>query len=235
MKAAGVVREAVIAACLTAAMILPSLGSWRATHIIAVSMPLAELTSLIALAGLDGLALAVGILVDDATVAIDNVTDYPEKGEPLHDTIRNRSGEIAVPTFVWTLSIYIVFVPMFRLSGVARYLFEPLAEAVVFAMCGLYFFSRTLIPTLAMYLMCAPSKSGASAQRRPNVSFPGALRASLRSTAQSLSRSAATCDHEPPSLSPIYLALCQNPCAQLSTDGPGKTVNRSLTDVPVSR
>ncbi|MGC2041188.1 efflux RND transporter permease subunit, partial [Paraburkholderia caledonica] len=153
----GVVREALIAACLTAAMILLFLGSWRATLIIAVTIPLAVLTSLIALAALGqtinimtlgGLALAVGILVDDATVAIENITHHLEKGEPLHDAILNGSGEIAVPTFVSTMSICIVFVPMFLLSGVARYLFVPLAEAVVFAMCASYFFSRTLIPTL---------------------------------------------------------------------------------------
>ncbi|MEX3951579.1 efflux RND transporter permease subunit [Paraburkholderia sp. EG287B] len=160
----GVVREALIAACLTAAMILLFLGSWRATLIIAVTIPLAVLTSLIALAALGetinimtlgGLALAVGILVDDATVAIENITHHLERGAPLHDAILNGSGEIAVPTFVSTLSICIVFVPMFLLSGVARYLFVPLAEAVVFAMCASYFFSRTLIPTLAMYLLRA--------------------------------------------------------------------------------
>ncbi|MCP3718931.1 efflux RND transporter permease subunit [Paraburkholderia sp. CNPSo 3281] len=158
----GVVREALIAACLTAAMILLFLGNWRATLIIAVTIPLAVLTSLIALAALGetinimtlgGLALAVGILVDDATVAIENITHHLERGAPLHDAILNGSGEIAVPTFVSTLSICIVFVPMFLLSGVARYLFVPLAEAVVFAMCASYFFSRTLIPTLAMYLL----------------------------------------------------------------------------------
>jgi multidrug efflux pump subunit AcrB len=165
----GVVREAVIAACLTALMILLFLGSWRATLIIAVTIPLAVLTSLIALAvlgqtinimTLGGLALAVGILVDDATVAIENITHHLEIGEPLNDAILNGSGEIAVPTFVSTLSICIVFVPMFLLSGVARYLFVPMAEAVVFAMIASYFFSRTLIPTLAMYLMKAPSKAG---------------------------------------------------------------------------
>ncbi|MDR6391404.1 efflux RND transporter permease subunit [Paraburkholderia phenoliruptrix] len=171
----GVVREALIAACLTAVMILLFLGSWRATLIIAVTIPLAVLTSLIALAALGqtinimtlgGLALAVGILVDDATVAIENITHHLEKGEPLHDAILNGSGEIAVPTFVSTMSICIVFVPMFLLSGVARYLFVPLAEAVVFAMCASYFFSRTLIPTLAMYLMRAPSKEGHNARGR---------------------------------------------------------------------
>ncbi|WP_321964448.1 efflux RND transporter permease subunit [Paraburkholderia sp. J7] len=175
----GVVREALIAACLTAAMILLFLGSWRATLIIAVTIPLAVLTSLIALAALGetinimtlgGLALAVGILVDDATVAIENITHHLERGAPLHDAILNGSGEIAVPTFVSTLSICIVFVPMFLLSGVARYLFVPLAEAVVFAMCASYFFSRTLIPTLAMYLLRARTPGGA-----PSRGIAGAL------------------------------------------------------------
>jgi multidrug efflux pump subunit AcrB len=160
----GVVREAAIAACLTAMMILLFLGSWRATLIIAVTIPLSVLTSLIALSAigetinimtLGGLALAVGILVDDATVAIENITHHLENGASLNDAILNGSGEIAVPTFVSTLAICIVFVPMFLLSGVARYLFVPLAEAVVFAMCASYFFSRTLIPTLAMYLLKA--------------------------------------------------------------------------------
>ncbi|HKT90688.1 MAG TPA: efflux RND transporter permease subunit [Paraburkholderia sp.] len=182
----GVVREALIAACLTAAMILLFLGSWRATLIIAVTIPLAVLTSLIALAALGetinimtlgGLALAVGILVDDATVAIENITHHLERGAPLHDAILNGSGEIAVPTFVSTLSICIVFVPMFLLSGVARYLFVPLAEAVVFAMCASYFFSRTLIPTLAMYLLrartpnAAPSRGIAGALTRFQAGF----------------------------------------------------------------
>jgi multidrug efflux pump subunit AcrB len=164
----GVAREALIAAALTALMILLFLGSWRATLIIAVSIPLAVLTSLIALSALGqtinimtlgGLALAVGILVDDATVAIENITHHLENGESLYDAILIGSGEIAVPTFVSTLSICIVFVPMFLLSGVARYLFVPLAEAVVFAMIASYVFSRTLVPTLAMYLMRARSRT----------------------------------------------------------------------------
>ncbi|HGL6716406.1 TPA: efflux RND transporter permease subunit, partial [Burkholderia contaminans] len=160
----GVVREALIAACLTALMILLFLGSWRATLIIAITIPLAVLTSLLALAvlgqtinimTLGGLALAVGILVDDATVAIENITHHLELGAPLEDAILTGAGEIAVPTFVSTLSICIVFVPMFLLTGVARYLFVPLAEAVIFAMIASYFFSRTLVPTLAMALMRA--------------------------------------------------------------------------------
>jgi multidrug efflux pump subunit AcrB len=158
----GVVREALIAAGLTAAMILLFLGSWRPTLIVAVSIPLAVTTSLIVLAvlgqtinimTLGGLALAVGILVDDATVAIENISHHLESGAPKHEAILTGSGEIATPTLVSTLSICIVFIPMFLLSGVARYLFVPLAEAVVFAMLASYFFSRTLIPTLAMYLL----------------------------------------------------------------------------------
>ncbi|WP_042303373.1 efflux RND transporter permease subunit [Paraburkholderia kururiensis] len=158
----GVVREGLIAAGLTAAMILLFLGSWRATLIIAISIPLAIVSSLIALSllgqtinimTLGGLALAVGILVDDATVAIENIKHHLEQGEPLLQAILYGSGEIAVPTLVSTLSICIVFVPMLLLSGVARYLFTPLAEAVVFAMLASYFLSRTLVPTLAMYLL----------------------------------------------------------------------------------
>ncbi|WP_257146520.1 efflux RND transporter permease subunit [Burkholderia sp. JKS000303] len=160
----GVAREAVIAACLTALMILLFLGSWRATLIIAVTIPLAVLTSLCALSALGetinimtlgGLALAVGILVDDATVAIENITHHLERGALLEEANLTGAGEIAVPTFVSTLSICIVFASMFLLTGVARYLFVPMAEAVIFAMIASYFFSRTLIPTLAMVLMRA--------------------------------------------------------------------------------
>ncbi|MCX4164226.1 MULTISPECIES: efflux RND transporter permease subunit [Paraburkholderia] len=158
----GVIREGLIAAGLTAVMILLFLGSWRATLIIAISIPLAMISSLIMLSllgqtinimTLGGLALAVGILVDDATVAIENITHHLEKGQPLLQAILDGSGEIAVPTLISTLSICIVFVPMLLLSGVARYLFTPLAEAVVFAMLASYFLSRTLVPTLAMYLL----------------------------------------------------------------------------------
>lgn len=186
----GVVREALIAACLTAAMILLFLGSWRATFIIAITIPLSVLTSLIALSALGqtinimtlgGLALAVGILVDDATVAIENITHHLERGAALHEAILTGAGEIAVPTFVSTLSICIVFVPMFLLSGVARYLFVPMAEAVVFAMCASYFFSRTLIPTLAMYLLretsnkAAPGRGFVGRVVRFQASFEGAF------------------------------------------------------------
>ena len=158
----GVVREAIIAACLTAVMILLFLGSWRSTLIIAVSIPLSILTSICILSALGetinimtlgGLALAVGILVDDATVTIENIDRNFEQGKGLHEGILDGAAQIAVPALVSTLCICIVFLPMFFLSGVARYLFIPLAEAVVFAMLASYVLSRTLVPTLAMYLL----------------------------------------------------------------------------------
>jgi multidrug efflux pump subunit AcrB len=158
----GVVREAIIAACLTAIMILIFLGSWRSTLIIAVSIPLSILCSLCALYALHqtinimtlgGLALAVGILVDDATVEIENINRNLESGKEIEQAILDGAAQIATPALVSTLSICIVFVPMFLLSGVARYLFIPLAEAVVFAMLASYLLSRTVVPTMARYLL----------------------------------------------------------------------------------
>jgi multidrug efflux pump subunit AcrB len=158
----GVIREGVIAAALTGLMILLFLGSWRSTLIIAVSIPLSVLTSImmISLLGetinimtLGGLALAVGILVDDATVTIENIERVLRGGGSLRDGILKGAAQIAVPALVSTLCICIVFLPMFLLEGVARYLFVPLAEAVVFAMLASYVLSRTLVPTLAMYLL----------------------------------------------------------------------------------
>ncbi|MGO8720631.1 MAG: efflux RND transporter permease subunit [Acidobacteriaceae bacterium] len=157
-----VVIEALIAACLTAIMILVFLGSWRSTLIIAVSIPLSVLVSLIVLSclgqtinimTLGGLALAVGILVDDATVEIENINRNLEMGKEVEQAILDGAAEIAVPAFVSTLSICIVFVPMFFLGGVAKYLFVPLGEAVVFAMLASYFLSRTIVPTMAKYLL----------------------------------------------------------------------------------
>jgi len=156
----GVVREGIIAAALTALMILLFIGSWRSTFIIAISIPLSVLSSILILSALNetinlmtlgGLALAVGILVDDATVAIENIHRHMAAGKPLNDAILVGAQEIALPAFVSTLCICIVFVPMFFLSGVARYLFVPLAEAVVFAMLASYVLSRTLVPTLVMW------------------------------------------------------------------------------------
>src|SRR5207253_2404585 len=158
----GVVREALIAACLTGFMILVFLGSWRSTVIIAVSIPLSILTSIIVLSALGetinimtlgGLALAVGILVDDATVEIENINRNIAQGKEIQHAILDGAQQIAVPAFVSTLAICIVFVPMFFLTGVARYLFVPLAEAVVFAMLASYLLSRTLVPTMAKYLL----------------------------------------------------------------------------------
>jgi multidrug efflux pump subunit AcrB len=172
----GVVREALIAAALTGLMILLFLANWRATLIIAVTIPLSILTSLIALSALGqsinimtlgGLALAVGILVDDGTVAIENISHHLEAGTEKREAILLGSAQIAVPTLVSTLSICIVFIPMFLLSGVARYLFVPLGEAVVFAMLASYFFSRTLIPTLAMYLLRSAVQDSADAGKPP--------------------------------------------------------------------
>ncbi len=155
-----VLREGVIAAALTALMILLFLGSWRSTLIIALSIPLSVLCSIavlyalhetINLMTLGGLALAVGILVDDATVAIENIHRHMTQGISLEDAILIGAQEIALPAFVSTLCICIVFVPMFFLTGVARHLFVPLAEAVVFAMLASYIISRTLVPTLVMW------------------------------------------------------------------------------------
>ena len=169
----GVIREAVIAAALTAVMILVFLGSWRSTLIIAVSIPLSILTSVIILGligetintmTLGGLALAVGILVDDATVTIENIERFLEQGHALREAILDGASQISVPALVSTLCICIVFLPMFFLGGVARYLFVPLAEAVVFAMLASYVLSRTLVATLAMYLLRTNEHSATTAR-----------------------------------------------------------------------
>ena len=158
----GVLREALIAACLTAIMILLFLGNWKSTLIIAISIPLSILVSVLLLSALGetinimtlgGLALAVGILVDDATVEIENINRNLAMGKETVQAILDGAQQIAVPAFVSTLCICIVFLPMFFLSGVARYLFVPLAEAVSFAMLASYMWSRTIVPTMAMYLL----------------------------------------------------------------------------------
>ncbi|MCW2314734.1 multidrug efflux pump subunit AcrB [Rhodoblastus acidophilus] len=162
----GVVKEALIAAGLTAALILLFLGNWRATVIIAISIPLSILSSLLVLDALGetinimtlgGLALAVGILVDDATVTIENIERHMHLGTGLYESIYEGAGEIALPALVSTLCICIVFTPMFFLAGVSKFLFVPLAEAVVFAMLASYLLSRTLVPTLALLLLRAPA------------------------------------------------------------------------------
>jgi len=179
----GVIREAIIAACLTAIMILVFLGSFRSTVIIAVSIPLSILCSLIMLywlhetiniMTLGGLALAVGILVDDATVEIENINRNLEAGKEIEQAILDGAAQIATPALVSTLAICIVFVPMFLLSGVARYLFVPMAEAVVFAMLASYLLSRTVVPTMAKYLLKEHDDAKTAlkqASRNPFVQF----------------------------------------------------------------
>src|SRR5213082_178583 len=158
----GVLREGLIAAVLTAFMILLFLGNWKSTISIAISIPLSILVSILLLSALGetinimtlgGLALAVGILVDDATVEIENINRNLAMGKETVQAILDGAQHIAVPAFVSTLCICIVFIPMFFLSGVAKFLFVPLAEAVSFAMLASYMWSRTIVPTLAMYLL----------------------------------------------------------------------------------
>ncbi len=158
----GVMREGVIAAALTSLMILLFLGSWRSTVIIAASIPLAILAAIagLSLAGqtlnimtLGGLALAVGILVDDATVTIENINWHLEQGKPVREAILDGARQIVGPAFVSLLCICIAFVPMFFLPGVAGFLFAPMAMAVVFAMIASFVLSRTLVPTMGNYLL----------------------------------------------------------------------------------
>ena len=158
----GVIREAALAAALVGVMILVFLGSWRSSIIILIEIPLAILFSVTALSWLGetvnvmtlgGLALAVGILVDDGTVTIENINYHLEQGKQIEPAILDGSQQIVIPAFVTLLCLCIVFVPMFQLGGVAGYLFRPLAEAVVFALIGSFILSRTLVPTMAHYLM----------------------------------------------------------------------------------
>src|SRR5690242_11202392 len=176
----GVIREAIIAACLTAVMILLFLGNWKSTLIIAISIPLSILVSILCLSALGqtinimtlgGLALAVGILVDDATVEIENINRNLAMGKDTVQAILDGAQQIAVPAFVSTLCICIVFIPMFFLSGVAKYLFVPLAEAVSFAMLASYMWSRTIVPTLAMYLLTAEDEYHADEHAGERMGF----------------------------------------------------------------
>jgi CzcA family heavy metal efflux pump len=176
----GVIREAIIAACLTAIMILLFLGNWKSTLIIAISIPLSILVSILCLSALGqtinimtlgGLALAVGILVDDATVEIENINRNLAMGKETVQAILDGAQQIAVPAFVSTLCICIVFIPMFLLSGVAKFLFVPLAEAVSFAMLASYMWSRTIVPTLAMYLLSAEDEYHAEEHAGEKMGF----------------------------------------------------------------
>lgn len=212
----GVVREAVLAACLTGTLILIFLGNWRNTLIVAVSIPLSILTSLmmlgflgetINLMTLGGLALAVGILVDDATVTIENIERYLQEGRNLDDAILEGAAQIAVPALVSTLCICIVLLPMFFLSGIAHYLFVPLAEAVIFAVLASYVLSRTLVPTMAMYLLCA-HQHGATRTRSPFHLFQQAFERGferLRLTYQTL---LAALVYRRYIVVPVFLLLC---------------------------
>src|ERR1700754_865364 len=178
----GVANEGMIAACLTSLMILLFLGSWRSTVIIAVSIPLSILGAIIMLSAfgetlnimtLGGLALAVGILVDDATVTIENINYHLEQGKPVTQSILDGANQIVTPAFVSLLCICIVFVPMFFLTGVARFLFVPMAEAVMFAMMWSFILSRTLVPTMANYLLKPHThhEGGPKPTRNPLVMF----------------------------------------------------------------
>jgi multidrug efflux pump subunit AcrB len=180
-----VLREALIAAALTGLMILLFLGSWRSTLIVCISIPLSILTSLAVLSllgqtinvmTLGGLALAVGILVDDATVEIENTHRNIAMRKPLVQAVLDGASQIAVPTFVSTLSICIVFVPVLLLTGTARYLFSPLAMAVVFAMTASYLLSRTLVPTMVHYLLRSEMHLYASGGDRTGARPKGILR-----------------------------------------------------------
>src|SRR3989454_2033468 len=212
----GVIREAVIAACLTGLMILIFLASWRSTLIIAVSIPLSILTSIIVLSflgetinimTLGGLALAVGMLVDDATVEIENTNRNLDQGKEIRQAILDGAAQIAVPAFVSTLSICIVFLPMFFLRGVARYLFVPLAEAVVFAMLASYFLSRTLVPTLALYLLKA-KEHHAAMSHNPFLRFQEAFERGFDRLRLGYQRLLTTLVHRRFLFVPLFLVLC---------------------------
>jgi multidrug efflux pump subunit AcrB len=179
----GVIREAVLAAALVGVMILLFLGSWRSTVIILTEIPLAILFSLTALSWLGesinvmtlgGLALAVGILVDDGTVTIENINYHLELGKPIQTAILDGAQQIVIPAFVTLLCLCIVFVPMFQLGGVAGYLFRPMAEAVVFALIGSFILSRTLVPTMANFLM--RGYHAHTDHQQPEDALPGAPR-----------------------------------------------------------
>ena len=207
----GVMYEGIIAAALTGLMILLFLGSWRSTLIITISIPLSILSSIILLNALGetinlmtlgGLALAVGILVDDATVTIENINRHLEEGRDVESAILEGSRQILVPALVSTLAICIVFVPMFLLSGVARYLFVPMAEAVVFAMLTSYVLSRTLVPTLAKYwLRTAEQEAAAAASHGKWQRFQARFEAPIRRTSRALPRQAR---FRPASSSPAH-------------------------------
>ena len=213
-----VVREALIAAALTATMILLFIGSWRSTLIIAISIPLAILTSITALSvlgetinimTLGGLALAVGILVDDATVTIENVNRHLDLGQEIESAIVNGAHEIMVPATVSLLCICLTFVPMFGLGGVAGYLFRPLAEAVIFALVASYILTYTLVPTLAKYLLGRQPEQGAAsyAGRNPFVRFQRSFEHRFEAVRRHYTGLLGLCLHNPRKVVASFLTL----------------------------
>ena len=192
---ADVVHEMVIAALLVGFIVLLLLGSWRPTVIVLTSIPLSILTSLIALHALGqsinvmtlgGLALAVGILVDNAAVMIENIDTHLDMGKPLEAAIIDAANQIVLPTFVATLAITIVWVPLFHLSGISGWVFPPMAEAVIFAMLASFILTYTLVPTMAKYILKVQTRdSPRTADSRSEVeeclcSFPTGISAALR-------------------------------------------------------
>ena len=217
----GVIREAIIAACLTAVMILLFLGNWKSTLIIAISIPLSILVSILCLSALGqtinimtlgGLALAVGILVDDATVEIENINRNLAMGKETVQAILDGAQQIAVPAFVSTLCICIVFIPMFFLSGVAKFLFVPLAEAVSFAMLASYMWSRTIVPTLAMYLLSSEDEYHAEEHAGEKMGFfrryQQGFERSFEKFREGYRRALAVALHSPKLFSACFLAFC---------------------------
>src|SRR5881296_1436351 len=217
----GVIREAIIAACLTAVMILLFLGNWKSTLIIAISIPLSILVSILCLSALGqtinimtlgGLALAVGILVDDATVEIENINRNLAMGKETVQAILDGAQQIAVPAFVSTLCICIVFLPMFFLSGVAKFLFVPLAEAVSFAMLASYMWSRTIVPTLAMYLLSSEDEYHAEEHAGEKMGFfrryQQGFERSFEKFREGYRRALGVALHSPKLFAACFLAFC---------------------------
>jgi len=209
----GVLKEAVIAAFLTALMILLFLGNWRSTLVVVTSIPLSILCSIIVLGALGqtlnimtlgGLALAVGILVDDATVEIENIHRNLGQKKPMVRAILDGAQQIAVPAFVSTLSICIVFVPVFFLSGTARFLFQPLAMAVMFAMLASYLLSRTVVPTMVRFLLKDPAHAEES---DPRTFFVRVHAAFNRRFEQMRNRYAAALDWALHHRKPVFIAM----------------------------
>ncbi len=216
----GVLREGVIAACLTALLILVLLGSWRSTVIITVSIPLSILAAIIILSALGetinimtlgGLALAIGILVDNGIVAIENISWNLEQGKRLETAILDGAQQITVPAFVSTICICIVFVPMFFLTGVGRYLFVPLAEAVVFAMLASFALSRTLVPTMAKYMLeehAEDRHASRKASRNPLTKLQAHIDAGFMRVRDGYRSGGATALQHPALITLVFLAVC---------------------------